>query len=216
MKEHPVLMSNPMVRAILEGRKTMTRRVIKNGLPIGAKWWKIDDCGDGNELLYRMVDSFNVRTHCKCPYKIGNQLWLKETWQLAEWYSDHWEPAALKDNNCHTTFKKYKADEEIENLKWRPSIFMPRWASRITLEITGVRVERVQDITESEAFKEGAQYHDGLGVGHNGWRHDTEGFVYNNARSSFVALWDSINSKRGFGWDANPWVFVIEFKVIKP
>jgi hypothetical protein len=98
--------------------------------------------------------------------------------------------------------------------KWRPSIFMPRWASRITLEVTGVKVERVQDISEDDAKAEGAirmlNQFDGVY-----WTHGADKNAYRDVRLSFFTLWDSINAKRGFGWDVNPWVWVISFRVIK-
>ena len=98
-------------------------------------------------------------------------------------------------------------------IKWRPSIHMPRWASRITLEITSVRVERLQDIAEDGAKAEGAAWHDGGRYGHSGWRHD-EKDVHSDARSAYARLWEEIN---GHGsWAANPWVWVIQFRKIWP
>jgi hypothetical protein len=98
--------------------------------------------------------------------------------------------------------------------QWRPSIFMPRWASRIALEIVQVRVERLQDISEQDAIAEGAMYHDGGGIGHSGWRHDFKD-VFSSAKASFCYLWDSINDKR-FPWTSNPWVWVLAFRKVEP
>jgi hypothetical protein len=97
--------------------------------------------------------------------------------------------------------------------KWRPSIYMPHWASRITLEITAVHVEQLQQITRSGAILEGAQYHDGGSVGHSGWRMD-DSDVFNGPVSAFVGLWDRINEKT-FPWAANPWVWKISFERIE-
>ena len=97
--------------------------------------------------------------------------------------------------------------------KWRPSIHMPRWASRITLEMTGVRVERLQAISEADAHAEDAHFHDGRGIGHSCWRHD-DGAVHADARSAFARLWESLHGARS--WDANPWVWAIEFRRVMP
>jgi hypothetical protein len=196
MKERPILFSAPMVRAILEGRKTMTRRVIKphptlfNGRAGGHDCgWPIDERG-------RLV---------ACPYgQPGDRLWVRETFQTLEDF-------AAKDATYYRADgKKITAlvdgDKYDLSHKWRPSIFMPRALSRITLEITSVRVERVQDISEADAIAEGCiASNDDL----------TDGYFDIPARSFFEDLWDSINAKLGYGWDANPWVWVVEFKRVK-
>ena len=169
MKERPILFSGPMVRAILDGRKTMTRRVIK------APRWSTPDKA--------LVDF-------ECPYGwIGDRLWVRETWaKLTPAWSEN--PVEVR----------YRADfvpaEFAEMVRWKSSRFMPRWASRITLEITGVRVERVQDITPDDCRAEGMP-HDNNDAG---------------VRYCFGQLWNTINSARGFGWDVNPWVWVVSFK----
>lgn len=176
MKERPILFSGEMVRAILEGRKTMTRRVIKPFVPI--------------------IDF--------CPYgKTSDRLWVRETFaHVSSW--SHYNRLAPNSKWL------YRADKEWPVSRWKPSIFMPRLASRITLEITGVRVEQVRDISENDASAEGLQ----------DWYPDPQkpnpypnGGPYTNIQR-FAALWDSINKKRGYGWDSNPWVWVIEFKRI--
>jgi hypothetical protein len=160
--EHPILFSSKMVQAILEGRKTQTRRVIlpttKYGIP-------------------------------------GDRLWVKETFR---WFD------ALSESDKDGVFSgwMYKAStdqSEADNYKWKPSIFMPKKASRITLQILDIRAERVQDISESDAWSEGV-------VGKGTSRYNGEGI------DLFHTLWDSINEKRGYGWNANPHVYVIEFK----
>jgi hypothetical protein len=92
-------------------------------------------------------------------------------------------------------------------------IHMPRWASRITLEITGIRVERVQEISEEDEIAEGLLYHDGRGVGHSGYRHDhSHGYVYSTAKLAYAVLFDKVNPRGS--WESNPWVWVIEFKSV--
>jgi hypothetical protein len=132
----------------------------------------------------------------ECPYGApGDQLWVRETW----WWDETKEDLSIVQYRASGEMPKYmRGDGE----KWRPPIHMPRWASRITLEIVSVRVERVQEITELDA----------------GW----EGFPScsvtsdwtEKARPWFRTLWDSINAKRGFGWEKNPFVWVLEFKRI--
>ena len=181
MKEHPIIFSTDMVRAILDGKKTMTRRVIKNP----ERYEHIRECD-----------------FC-CPYgQVGDRLWVRETLVITGGRGS--EYVAYKADG-------YELDKGIFPEKWRPSIFMPRWASRITLEITEVRVERVQEITEEDAIKEGICVVD-----------NTEDGIYSSPnypdihRDIFMYLWDSLNTKRGYGWEVNPWVWVIEFKrVIK-
>mgnify|MGYP001218579921 CR=1 FL=1 len=177
MSEKPILFSGEMVRAILEGRKTMTRRVVK------PQPEQDTDCpyhvGAGIERKARI-----------CPYgKPGDRLWVKETM---------WE---CIDNNDKV---RYVADGPIpivgnRRYKKKPSLFMSRSESRLTLEVVNVRVERVQDITEGDAEKEGT----------TPYTAPAELPAY---KPAFADLWDRINEKRGFGWDKNPWVWVIEFK----
>lgn len=188
-KERPILFNTEMVQAVLDGRKTQTRRVIKEQ-PDGevtAKWLDLKDkmpafifCNNGMECVTR-----------KCPYgEVGNRLWVRETW--ADGYED--KPYI------------YKADGWDADHKFKPSIHMPRAASRTLLEITDVRVERVQDISEIDALAEGCVStaietdNDYLGL---------------YAKEHFANLWNIINIQRGFGWDVNPWVWVVEFKIVE-
>ena len=198
MKERPILFSGPMVRAILEGRKTQTRRVVKGLTPGHAhtgrsltglgypasmgKWWA--------EFLHSEPGS---PIYVACPYgQPGDRLWVRETWAL---HPDDGEAGVL----WRATDPGW--DAEGTGLKWRPSIFMPRWASRIELEVTGVRVERVQGISEADAQAEGVAAVQG----------DPEDHV--DPVDRFAQVWDGINGKRGHGWDVNPWVWVVEFRV---
>jgi hypothetical protein len=181
-----------MVRAILEGRKTQTRRSVKPqpnsepGFdPVNLVWRQ-----DGG------IEQF-------CPYGVpGDTLWVRETWQKCTGcYGGENGGVAYK-----ATLPFFAAH------KWKPSIHMPRWASRITLTVQSVRVERVQDISGDDAMAEGITHHDGLGVGHSGYRYSNTSPVFCSPDIAFAELWDSINAKRGFSWQSNPWVWVIEFE----
>ena len=194
MKEHPILFSAPMVRAILEGRKTMTRRIVKPQ-PIP------DPVAPDRLLMWNEASMTKDAAFTKyCPYgQPADLLWVRETW--ATWPSmDGIKPSKLYNQMIH-----YRATFDPESVnhppampkKWRPSIFMPRWASRITLEVVSVKVERVQDITTNDAMSEGV---------------DTSKHVMGDHCPEFMRLWDSMNAKRGYGWDVNPWVWVVEFR----
>ncbi len=220
-KERPILFSGPMVRAILEGRKTQTRRVVKHAHdpdgPAGAvhparesgwiAWWPGDDpLGELPEFTKR---EYRIGFHC--PYgQPGDRLWVRETWRIS---------GGTTGCGLNTAGVEYKAGgdraigvgyRDAEAAKavchgWRPSIHMPRWASRLTLEVTGVRVERVQEITPIDAVAEGLRNLRGGG--------QTLHACYGrSAIGQFQALWDSINAKRGHGWEQNPWVWVVAFR----
>lgn len=212
----PIIFSTPMVQAILAGRKTQTRRVIKiNGYPITSPTESLELTEDG--LIYHSVNSMSG--YYKLSYQPSDILWVRETWQHLRIKKPH--RAIPIDFN----FIKYiyKADGEIANsdgtpFKWRPSIHMPREAARIFLRVLNVRVERLQDISVQDAKNEGIRVHangcvDGLAFGcYNG-----DDCVYNRCKRPieyFHELWDSINAKRGYGWNKNPWVWVYEFEKI--
>lgn len=206
MKYHPILFNGEMVRAILEGRKSQTRRVIKfplnkthvvgNPVKLFGDWplSRVGDLKDG-VLGYDCQSEVDdtISGSVKCPYgKPGDRLWVRETW-CQKWipgkgFGDEWFYRA-------TEKKEIVHVDDGEKSPWRPSIHMPRVASRITLKVTDVRVERVQDISEKDVRSEGVNFF-GAPDGHLKW----------------VKLWDSINEKRGFGWEKNPWVWVVEFK----
>jgi hypothetical protein len=197
MKETPILFSAPMVRAILEGRKSTTRRVI-NPQP-AYRDSKLSSCDwtwiTKTKLVGWPEEEFCVEMIKHCPYgQAGDRLWVRETFAL--------EPKSAVGDKV-----LYRADAEQKSWAWKPSIFMPRWASRITLEVIGVKVERVKDISIEDSKAEGVMpdyAHQCADLGHP---HDS--------RSLFHRLWDSINAKRGYGWDKNPWVWVISFKRVK-
>jgi hypothetical protein len=199
--EKPILFSCPMVRAILEGRKTQTRRVVKKDIPpryhdvfpesFGTcHWlWSKETSGEGAEQqdLFPLV----------APYQVGDRLWVRETWATIR-DEDECSIATLTEmNDAGPATVFYRDTANHITGKWRPSIFMPRWASRITLEVTGVRVERLQDISEVDANREGLELciEEGCGC----------------IRNRFMRLWDSINGKT-CPWESNPWVWVYEFR----
>ena len=202
MKERPILFSAPMVRAILDGIKTQTRRVIKP-----------QPCE--NVVLSGSYER-------PCPHGVpGDQLWVRETWCPLE--RCDWIGTDRKDNvnyraDCSPTSESIR--EEM-GYAWRSPVYMPRWASRITLEITGICVQRVQEITESDAAAEGivrigrSAYLHGLmdGYGIAGTPPDE---TFTVRRNAFGHLWNSINAKRGFDWDRNPFVWAITFRRLKP
>ena len=190
MKERPILFSGEMVRAILDGRKTMTRRVIR--FPKGAD----NDCYPGIAAghFWWFRDGFSTGQRIRCPYgQPGDRLWVRETYKIVE-------PGFMQEREEVYYRADFRYLKPGENGPWKPSIFMPRRASRTSLEIVSVKVERLQDITERDIIAEGI--HRELG----GW-----GNSFGYYTNAFKALWDSINAKRGYGWSVNPWVWVIEF-----
>lgn len=225
MKERPILFSAPMVRAILAGTKTQTRRIVKpqpqpnggEGLhpvapycnPHGSWAWVLAATGHGSGG--NLFD---------CPYgQPGDRLWVRETWQGPLLDSEEHEAAQFREDGPDA-FKKpgfcaYRATDTLDavdldgnDLGWRPSIHMPRWASRISLEITGVRVERLQDISEADAIAEGISAKED-GRYHCGCDDDGE-ILCKSPVTAYAWLWNSINGDGA--WAANPWVWVVEFK----
>ena len=201
VKEHPILFSGPMVLAILNGKKTQTRRVIKDQPPVGFLPWS--DSATNGALCRIFTDEgrsypeAKVSWTCRCPYGVpGNRLWVKETFQEVD-DSDEYKVRLGPI---------YRADADDLG-PWVPSIFMPRKYSRITLEIVSVRVQRVQEISEEDAEAEGVE-RCGPGNG-EGFHGPTVAELY---RWGYRNGWNAINAKRGFSWDKNPWVWVIEFK----
>ena len=208
MKEKPILFSGEMVRAILDGRKTMTRRVIDfNKIARKTGCTNATLAYSNTFKSWAVVDGNGSADMClvNCPYgQPGDRLWVRET------FCD-------RNNNGEQIKPLYRADgQEYEygdgwhfEAKWKPSIFMPRMYSRITLEITNVRVERLQKINNADALAEGTP---------GTWVENSEypgGYEENENKVHvffFRQLWDSINAKRGYSWDANPWVWVIEFR----
>lgn len=196
MKERPILFNAEMVNAILEGRKTQTRRVI-NPQPEGktlqsnldGKWLS----KKFNGLLLPKIEDLPIH----CPYgKIGDRLWVRETFRLFD--SDECPHSDFPCGCPSWGTPLYRASHDcLDGEKWTPSIHMPRSASRILLEITNVHVEQLQDISESDCLKEG--------VG--------SPILRDCKKPKFMQLWESINGADS--WTVNPWVWVVEFKIIQ-
>lgn len=223
MMIRPILFSGPMVRAILDGRKTQTRRTVKLEIDFlgaggrsGDEWdnprywgWENQD-RPGSFVVLKKENSYDIQI--QCPYgNVGDRLWVRETWQSL---------AAM--NQCHKLDDSYvyrATDPDWETMdgwKWRPSIFMPRDASRLELEIIGVRVERLSHISNADCVAEGIDpIGDEKNIGRCLGRE-----VYTQAgriegkcstvRQLFSELWTNVNGPGS--WASNPWVWVVEFK----
>jgi hypothetical protein len=186
----PILFNTTMTRAILDDRKTVTRRVIK-----------IDDAPENWNISIAGTSIVRTETYdVKLPrYAAGDILWVRETWC---------ERLGVVDKGLYIYKAHVEPQDEIHQYaldqnKWRPSIFMPREAARLFLRVKNVRVERLQDITEEDAIAEGMS------------KTLVDGVVFISAKGNFHVFWDSLNIKRGYGWDTNPWVWVIEFERVK-
>jgi hypothetical protein len=209
IKERPILFSAPMVRAILDGRKTVTRRPVKVQPRSRAD---IGSYGTGQPFI-RNPDV--TKRNPECPFgNPGDRLWVRETW-----YCDHNEVMCgpyLKPDDLDVSEARddgtlvYAADGitpyEADQPVWKPSIHMPRWACRILLEITDARVERLQDISRSDIRAEGLQCPPEL----------ASDDVSPNYRDWYPAAWRELWESTGGDWDANPWVWVVEFKRVTP
>ncbi len=237
-RERPILFSAPMVRAILADQKTQTRRVVKpqppeilpayapkvywpardrhmtHGDPDGAAYLQFERPGD-YDGAHVMRGGFGFRCRYGQP---GDWLWVRETWMdLAGTGVEH------RSRDGKLQRYAYGADTKPGSygdqcrkdygLKWRPSIHMPRWASRITLEVTAIRVERLQDISEADAQAEGVtpKWEPGCS---GRLMEALGGFSFRPAASAYAELWEQINGPGS--WSANPWVWVIEFKRVTP
>lgn len=202
MKERPILLNAEMVRAVLAGRKTQTRRMLTprqlNMIDAAAS------IGECYPLEYGHQHE-NSQSYYRewCPFgAVGNRLWVRETWARYNIDQDSHDIAY-----CATT-----PDDWPKEGRWRPSIHMPRWASRITLEITGVRVERLQDISAEDVTAEGIKT---LGESMWGpqWWLDAPQAAINDAQLQFSIIWSKIYGEES--WQANPWVWVIKFKRVE-
>ncbi|MFM0141805.1 hypothetical protein [Paraburkholderia sp. RL18-085-BIA-A] len=225
MKERPILFSGPMVRALLDGSKTQTRRIVK---PTGAhhifQFRGTDDaCGADEptgEWAWGSSESV-VSKHIRCPYgKPGDRLWVRET------HAEVFEvdipagrpagPIGTSGSPARPDWKSryvYAADGPMpkaqwhhvgdsQPVRWTPSIHMPRAASRITLEVIGVRVERLQDCSDTDAEAEGINF----------LRHVPDADETLTPRELYMCLWDGLKPAAGATWADNPWVWVVEFK----
>jgi hypothetical protein len=224
MTERPIPFSAEMVRAILDGRKTQTRRNIK---------YTTEHRGPINPA-YLEAHKDHPGWKDICPYgQPGDLLWVREPF-CAHWGAppydapqsyrivtgDELPPIEQENGDFYQPVPSdimtiwYEAEgNKPFHMEWKLPDEMPRWASRITLRITDIRVERLQDISEDDARAEGAMWHDGGTYWHSGWRHDYSD-VHADAYSSFERLWNHINGPGA--WDANPWVWAISFERVKP
>ena len=201
--------STPMVQALLGGRKTQTRRVMKpqpGGPPSEGAYF--DDYDGGPQWNWWTADNrvCNNAPIVRCPHgNPGDLLYVRESfWDRTDRLSETHDLNAI-----HYVADGWRPPEETVHLRRkRPSIHMPRWASRLTLKLTDIRVERVQEISEADAMAEGCTLPEG-------YEELAIAFFKQPCREVFIDLWDSINGKRGYGWDANPWVWVLEFEVIR-
>ena len=228
MKERGMIFNGEMVRAILDGRKTQTRRIMKpqpEPCPQGGLWWPSDKHRTMLHVEKALQNSEGIWRGIAgnaCPFgDVGDRIWVREAFQgplipeeaLSEFLGenpDKFESPAYCEYAADGGLRpEYVDADDNTRYGWRPSIHMPRWASRILLEITGVRVELLNKICEGDAQAEGvAQLRGGF------WKHYQPGWTQHqlSARGSFVTLWKSIYGEES--WNSNPWVWVIEFKRI--
>ena len=251
MNERPIRFRGDMVRAILDGSKTQTRRVIKPQPEWESPEPVLDD--DDCWVWCEFINDRPVDDGLRCPYgEPGDRLWVKETWRIDGWHPEYgittiqyradgalrepdsyWPDTGneIKDQDdwkrywgqCVDDAQKNLGDPTMEDgwcgdpgwdwepgdgpCRWRGGRFMPRWASRITLEVTNVRVERVQEISEKDVLAEG--------YGLQPWHLNENGEPEGPRTAGFAELWDSINAKRGYPWEDNPWVWVVKFRVVE-
>jgi len=213
-KERPILFNTEMVQAILADKKTMTRRIVKPQ-PVKSNDGKFDWIDNG--AWKGAINPKNGNHNLKCPYgEVGDILWVRETW--AQLDMDYRAVSGKLDiqefKGCPIAYKADNDAPEHFNY-WRPSIHMPRTAARLFLKVTNIRVERLQDITQEDIESEGLwfysqEYRDEICK----WR-DCVSAIRGTRKKYFKKLWNSINSKRGYGWDVNPWVWVVEFERIE-
>lgn len=202
----PILFNGEMVRAILDGRKTCTRRSVKGNIPNDAIWGYTGFTPKGYISCRGVYADGYGEGFYKLPYLPGDVLYVRETWD--------WDP----DNEVAKPYY-YKADGDLrpegyKGMGWSPSIHMPKEAARIWLKVTDVRVKRLQGITDEQAKREGIQY-DECPTGFT-WKQETDMHnCYTTPIGAMQALWDSTIKKSDldrYGWAANPWVWVIGFE----
>ena len=227
MAKRPILFSGPMVRALLDGKKTMTRRVLKPQpdpeAPVAGAEFVAQGDDPGRWCWLNGFDG-SIVAPFSVPYATGDRLWVREAWATSPTYDDL-KPSELGGEESI----RYAADGYWETWGWgdlgkikgrnRPSMFMPRWASRLTLIVTDVRVQRLQEISEDDAKAEGVlEKPDDLAYCYGP---DCPGDSARSCnkhgcwgiREEFKLLWDSLNATRGYGWEMTPWVSATTFTV---
>lgn len=217
MKERGMIFNAEMVRAILDGRKTQTRRLLKQATGPSLSVDTVEDSPGVAELswLYGDGPGYEVHEHIKlvhCPFgKPGDRIWVRETW--AEAGAGAPDLQLYRANYPEHVPSRYENVPSAWDVRWKPSIHMPRWASRILLEITDVSVERLNGISEANAEAEGINM-EALADSQDCYDciadHNMTGRP--TAKGAFKYLWESIYGEEN--WQANPWVWVIEFKVV--
>lgn len=218
-KTRPILFSGPMVRAILDGRKTQTRRVVKPQPEHGLRLYQTSRMAAAlwGELVGLKSPTMCAASRIRCPYGApGDVLWVRESWYydlpphtLPSDRPEGFDADSLyfrADGECCAQIPECQC-AEVGKPKWKPSIHLPRWACRLWLRVKSVRVERVQEISAADVDAEG--YPQG------GTEPQCLQTMTEIRRSWYRDLWDSINAERGFGWAANPWVWVVEFERIE-
>jgi len=242
MTERPILFNGAMTRALLDGRKGQTRRLVKSPHADEADRWNYDaERGLWESGVNGEGGACAHGDWVRCPFgTVGDRLWVRETWQYADWTEDGL-PRIRYQANAGTRWceripsdwceellmtwgdlsdpSNFDIDGKAADRRWRPSIHMPSWASRLTLEITGVRVERLQDITEADAQAEGVEPYTPP-QGHISPEQRVPGPGFEDARLGdqphrlpFADLWEQINGDGS--WDANPWVWALTFKRVE-
>lgn len=223
MTERPILFSAPMVRALLDGRKTQTRRVVKASVPEGAVDAGVISSGSASNGLWWWLDSTEIEwaspigDEFRCPYGVpGDTLWVREAWRLHERFSDvarivYGASQGRSWTEQHEDFPIALAGERQPSMGFKPSIHMPRWASRISLLITDVRIERLCSISGPDAEAEGLKW-----IAPGVWSIDDVSAPVAHADPviAYLQLWDHINGVGAAG--LNPWVWAVSFKVQRP
>ena len=200
VKERPIIFSSESVQQILAGRKTMTRRPVKPQ-PNDVRWTPA-----AVGIYGGWIDEHGYPV--RCPYgAVGERLWVRETHFIATGPADG-SPPSLDNSLVH--FKAGAPTDLLhvaaKNGLWRSPLHMPRWASRLTLELTSVGVERLQDISEEDAVAEGVEVDE---AGHAVRKHDP--IAWGSARGRYAEIWEELNAKRGFSWESNPYCWVLSF-----
>lgn len=224
MKERPILMSGESVRAILDGRKTQTRRVVswqpEPGAWPGGLQYGVDGPGTCRKIDADYPDG--PEDMIRCPYgSPGDRLWVRETW--GHYQRGDATPVRGQPYDPEVVYRADDPDPDIphdflwEPFWWRPSIHMSKKLARIWLEVLDVRAERLQEISEEDCEAEGVFNASGLHLA------DCHYVIYhpdqpchcgdNSPAEEFASLWDSLNAKRGYSWESNPWVWVVGFSV---
>ena len=210
----PVLFNTDMVRAILDGRKTVTRRMVKKSQCMLADRKEPHELNRKYDPFDGMTDAELVSSTYRPPCQPGDILYIRETWAflpcvecMDEGPSCHIEPVVYDDGDCESEgcFVYKASNPRPERVRWTPSIHMPKKAARIWLRVTNVRAERLQDMNGQDILMEGVNCH----------VHPEADYFEGNQKMMFEELWNSTIKKddlESYGWDANPWVWVIEFE----